>query len=311
VLLQVRGDWPFLKTLFSVPGWQNKLICWKCRASHEGDCSYHITGGNAYWRGQRYRKGEYLQQLRAAGTTISPLFSAPDFELDMIVLDWLHIMDLGVSQDVIGNFFNELIQEGGFRGPSKEARLAVLWEKIQDYYREARPSSRLSSLTQEMIQVSTKKPKLRAKGGETRYLVPFAAALARDFAHLSPHWTAVSSMLQLLLAIMENMASAAFDASKVAALSRKFCVLLAALEREADLLQNPKAWRMKPKAHLMQEMLEFASFYVGNPSSFWCYKDESWCGYWAKASQRRGGANNAATVAERFLTRFRALNQDL
>jgi hypothetical protein len=30
LLLQFRGDWPFLRALFHFPAWNQNIICWKC-----------------------------------------------------------------------------------------------------------------------------------------------------------------------------------------------------------------------------------------------------------------------------------------
>ena len=34
-LCQERGDWPFLKALFSLPQWNSKLCCWQCAAAND------------------------------------------------------------------------------------------------------------------------------------------------------------------------------------------------------------------------------------------------------------------------------------
>jgi hypothetical protein len=51
VLAQVRGDWPFLKTLFSFPSWQSKAICWMCYADKD-EFNYKDPRLDAKWRGQ-------------------------------------------------------------------------------------------------------------------------------------------------------------------------------------------------------------------------------------------------------------------
>ena len=102
-----------------------------------------------------------------------------------------------------------------------------------------------------------------------------------------------------------------YSAEEASKCSRRFCLLYKALETEASLAGKINLWNMKPKVHLLQELVEYQSFQHGAPRHFWCYRDESWCGWWAKASLRRGGANNAATAATRFLQRFRILDPEL
>ena len=44
---------------------------------------------------------------------------------------------------------------------------------MKEYYRFFKPPSALQTLNEEMVQRSKKAPKLKAKGAETRHLVPF------------------------------------------------------------------------------------------------------------------------------------------
>ena len=104
----------------------------------------------------------------------SSIFKCPGFVLDMVVLDWQHVMDLGVSQDCLGNLFNDVLMLPGLHGKTKAQRLDWLWHEIREYYAIAKPPSVLDNLTEEMFRQPSKKNKLKAKGGETRYLVPFA-----------------------------------------------------------------------------------------------------------------------------------------
>ena len=53
------------------------------------------------------------------------MFQCPGLELHHIVLDWLHVVDLGVAQDIIGNLFNDLVTFG-FKGATKELRVQGL-----------------------------------------------------------------------------------------------------------------------------------------------------------------------------------------
>ena len=253
---------------------------------------------------------QFLTELRAAGGTLSPLLSLPGFVLSCAFLDWLHIVDLGVAADVIGNLSWLLITSTiYFTGSSKEQRLVQLWQRIREFYQQFRPPSVLDSLTLEMIRRdgATKKPKLKAKGGECRYLVPFAFEITRELSGRYPEDGAMRTVAGLfaLLFQLQKCISAVnevFDHEKEGEECRRFCVLYETLQSQSPL----PFWQMKPKVHLMQEMLEYQTEQHGNPRDYWTYRDESWCGYWAKAAKRRGGQNTSATNARNFLLRFLA-----
>ena len=255
---------------------------------------------------------QFFQSLAAQGLTPSTLFGCPGLTLDDITLDWLHIVDLGVAQDIIGNLFHECVLKGGIAGANKEERLKILWQKLREFYAAAKPASRLDNLTLEMFERAKQAPKLRAKGGETRYLVPFAEALSAELAqqHKGEHWTTVASLCSHLHACAKAIADQPFQAEKLQDHSKRMCVLWSALESEARALGSDTNWRVKPKAHLFQELCQYVCITHGSPEGFWTYKDESWCGIMAKSAKRRGGQKHASTVPERLLNRFRALHQE-
>ena len=307
LLCQVRGDWPFLKQLFSVPVWNNFCICWLCYADKD-ERSYKDGRSNAKWRARRKQWYEFFQELRAKGLSPSPLFSAPGFQLFMIVLDWLHIVDLGIAQDLIGCFFHECIR---LPGQTKAANLKALWVRLREFYRTAKASCRLDNLTEEMFEKPGKSPKLRAKGGETRQLIPFAAALSEELAQntQSQHWRNVAGVLQRLFACCKHIDAAKFNAEALATSSRELCILWSALEEEAST-NGKLLWVKKPKVHLFQELCEYQACNLGTPEQFWTYRDESWCGHMSIAAKRRGGQKHASTVPERLLNRYRAMQNE-
>ena len=75
--------------------------------------------------------------------------------------------------------FVPLAGPGLFCAQSRCGRIAELWNRIKLHYKTFHTQSRLQKLTWEMIRVDQKPPKLRAKGAETRHLVPCCFELAR------------------------------------------------------------------------------------------------------------------------------------
>ena len=317
LLLQVRADWPFLRQLFCFPSWSSRRICWKCTAELEAgsERSYEITHAGARWRQERIDDAVFLRHVQDQGGQLCPLLSLPGFSLSHVLLDWLHVVDLGVSADALGNlFWLCLTYRAGnplMRGNSKGERLKQLWLQLKDWYKVHKPPSVLDNLTEEMVKRdgASKKPKLKAKGAECRYLMPFGYELAKQFSESNPGdrylATIAAAFEQLfLLQTMVSCSSEPWDSAKASAHCRQFCTLYHAVQQQSTW----PLWHMKPKFHLFQEMVEYQSVVYGNPRTFWAYRDESWCGYWAKASKRRGGANAASTTAVSFLKRFLAMD---
>ena len=314
LLLQVRGDWPFLRTLFQFPSWSSQSICWLCRAGPtNSNVPYTDCGASALWRRLRYGAGEFLERLRLQNLQLNPFLSLPGFTISCVVLDWLHIVDLGVGADVLGCLFWELITTNGLlTGANKAERLGDLWTRLRLFYKVHKPPCVLDNLTESMIKKEGKgsKPKLRAKGAECRYLLLFGVELSSAFARCGVHWATVHEMFNQLYWLQKSISTLPYDAESAAAFCRRFCILYSTLSKEATANNKSLLWQLKPKLHLLQEMVEYLSQEHGSPRHFWCYRDESWCGFWARSSKRRGGANTVDTTAERFLNRYRALMED-
>ena len=117
-------------------------------------------------------------------------------------------------------------------------------------------------------------------------------------------------MFTYLLRLALLVSSDEYDKQAACDSCRKFGILYSALAEEALAQGKAFLWQPKPKMHLLQELVEYQAQFWGSPKHFWCYRDESWCGFWAKAAHRRGGANNAATTTDRFLNRYRAFEND-
>ena len=107
-LLEVRGDWAMRKEVLQFPGWRDKQGCChlclckpieirnfeSCKAFDPLD---HFT---------------LLQSISNSGIDINELFQTPGLTSKQFLLDWLHIVDLGVAADFLGNVFHHLISSG-------------------------------------------------------------------------------------------------------------------------------------------------------------------------------------------------------
>ena len=98
-----------------------------------------------------------------------------------------------------------------------------------------------------------------------------------------------------------------FDADEAAAACQAFCTAYAALSREASKKKQVKAWRLKPKLHMFQELAEYQAKELGNPADFWNYKDEDFMRLVSQLAGRKGGPVHAASGAAATLNRYRIL----
>jgi hypothetical protein len=305
VLMQIRGDWAWYKQMFGFKGWASESICWRCLAN-KSSMPYADFSLSAKWRKTRMTQALFMARLRKEAAFINPLMGAPGFNFQYITIDVLHCMDLGVTADAIGNLFWMLLGTV-YKGGNKKTQVEALFVNLKAFYRRSNAHCRLQKLTQEMIKGEKKGPKIRAKGGECRCLVPFAAQQAEELylsdPNENPLFFTVYKAFNCLMDIYMCMSHIPFDANIYGQLCRQFLLLYKAIGAN---FKDP-FWKIKPKFHLMQELGEFMSAELGSPEHFWAYKDESYVGFIAQIASSRGGQNNAGTTPNRLIQRVRAL----
>eukprot|EP00974_Lingulodinium_polyedra_P001267 121207-Lingulodinium_polyedra.AAC.1 len=161
-----------------------------------------------------------------------------------------------------------------------------------------------------MIKQPRKSPKLRSKGAETRGLVPFGFECAMEMYDKKPtdHTQAVLQCISSLMDYYVFMNLEAWDFEVASGVCRKFCILYGALANEARVDGQDLTWKITPKMHMFQEMVEYQSRTQGNPKLVWTYPDEDFVGWIAEIAGTRGGPHGPSTVATGLLNRYRALS---
>ena len=302
VLAEVRGDWACFKDTFRFPGWNtNAGCCWRCTATPQ---EVRQCGLEAPWRQPSERLGHWglMQRILESGQSISPLFACPCIKTSCFTIDWLHVADLGVAPDFLGNIFMMLLPK--LAGTSQKERVQALFLCMKDFYRRHPSESQLDDLTLLMIRKAPNTtPKLRARGAEARGLIPFAEEMANRFLSEDiPAEATARECAKLLNSCYSCLSRSTFDASILQESCRRFCLLYVALEQ----VHSGKAWRCKPKFHLFQELCEFTK---SSPATCWNYRDEDFGGTVAKLGHKRGGKNSPEANSRIVLTRFMAKHE--
>ena len=98
----------WFKALFGFEECESKEICWRCKANCS-DIPWTDISTTAAWMTSRYRTSELMARQTEQGISVNPLFSMPGFSAELMCIDVLHSMDLGTTQDAIGNVFFDLV----------------------------------------------------------------------------------------------------------------------------------------------------------------------------------------------------------
>ena len=73
--------------------------------------------------------------IGSSGVAMNSLFKCAGFMYFMVMVDVLHTLDLGVTQEVLGNVFLECLSSSLCAGRNRTAQVPLLFQRIKDFYR--------------------------------------------------------------------------------------------------------------------------------------------------------------------------------
>jgi hypothetical protein len=294
ILVEVKGDWAFMKDCFRFPQHNEKQgCCWLCHVCPDG---IRDASSQAPWRTNRLSHWELLHRIRSGGNEVSPLFSVPFLSSKQFLIDWLHVADQGISAVFLACLFKFVLPK--LPGQSMDDKCSHLYGLMLEFYEEHQVEAVLDNLTKNMLGKQGKCPKLRGRAAEIRALIPFSVKLAALV--LKPDDLIEQGIILAAKALNEcynNLHKDVYSKSDMAKACKTFCILMCELETRTQV------FRVIPKQHLFQELCEMSDI---NPSKTWCYRDEDFGGSLASISRVRGGSNRAANIAKSVLLKFKA-----
>ena len=225
---------------------------------------------DASWRTDRLTQWEVYTRIIENVYALSPLFSFPWFDIEIIRLDWLHVVDQGVAADFLGNLFYCVMQK--LPGNSRKERCQSLWELIQVFYDKKDVQDRLQTLIPTMVRQGNKAPKLRGGAAVVRALVPFAVVLAEStLSNTDERERTMITAAKHLNDCYKRLSADEFHGLGLKENAIRFAGTYIALSQTST---DQKLWRVKPKMHLFLELCDGSV----EPSKIWTYRDEDFLG---------------------------------
>jgi len=328
-LLQVRGDWEWLMQCFRFRSPSSEHFCWMCNASKSGHLRFTDFRPDAPHRSTLLDHPAYLAALVREGATPSHIFRCLGMRVEYVGVDSMHAGDLGTFQDALGSlFWCEITNKQWHRKHSDG--LDYLNAQLKAYY-DANAELKLSPLTLVLSQIRSKEPgypTLKSKAAQCRHVARFGLLLAQMHAHGSPgrapyvfragsrlgahsaeHRRLLLGLFEGLVAYHESCAAEPFVPNLCKAAVYKYLQNLEGLRAlwrtglaTPELHCRMPFW-VRPKAHLLQHLVEEKINSWGYPCLFWCYGDEAFVGS-IKAtctSASRHPATLEATVSEKCM----------
>ena len=255
------------------------------------------------WRTSPLSHSDCILRILSKGRKVSPLLQAPWVTNKIFRMDWLHVCDIGVCQDFLGNFFHEIMPL--FQGANPKARCAAIYTEIKAYYDANGVDDRIDCLLPTFFEPKDGPYKFRSSAAKARALVPFACKLAYEMLDpLVPRYGAIRQaafhLNEVYSALSANHPSPC-ETMKESGI--KFALQYVALHDHCNAADSA-SWRIKPKLHLFLHITSDSSI----PRLTWTYRDEDFGGSVARMARRRGFLLNCASTSESVLTRFKIAN---
>ena len=226
-------------------------------------------------------------------TFVSPLFDIIGFNIEAIHLDVMHVMDLGVTQYLVGAVLQELIENNFVESAARHVdmrrwmNLKAIRRRLSKYYRKhpggRNEMSEIGRLTFEMLG-PVGKPRLRSKAAECRHLVPLMVQLCTENPGvLSAHLQICCRELDIFYRTMEDEPDRHLTPAACQRLETSMI----------RFLLNWKAYggHMVFKHHAAWHLVQRARQH-GNPRFYWTYADEGENRAMATVAKRLHGGSN-------------------
>ena len=272
------SDWEFYSNYCGFPTGQSvPRMCWRCHASpHDGPLCFCQVDPDAGWRETFISHEEYMEELRSKNQEPCALMGIKVLRLEGFLGDAMHGMDEGFTSEVAGNVFHEAMEARP--EPNQKERAAAFDKDLKLYYKRVKETIKLDGkITYERVKSAGEWPCLKAKAAATRHVVPYCVELCERLNSGSAHDERRLLLCRCLDRCYRIMKSAgrfltAGEKSELKHMSQTMMQCYRNLSLDA-LELGIRAWKMKPKLHETQHILEYSAAVI-NPVWVWLYSDE-------------------------------------
>ena len=180
---------------------------------------------------------------------VCPLLTAPWVKTKIFRFDWLHVADLGVAPDFIGNFLEELMAV--VPGNGKKEKCRALTADLLGWYDDEQVQDRFDCILPTMFEPKNGAYKMRGSAAKLRSLVPWIYKISVEMLDTSiPKYAA---MAQAAYHLDQCYSAPSADHTDPQACMKERSVKFALQYVARHDFWNhvdDKAWRLKPKLHL-------------------------------------------------------------
>ncbi len=298
-LLQFRGDWECISKVFRFRSPGATELCWRCDATTTPGPLCYLDYDYGRCIASRVTHRDYIMICVSAARNVSMLFRSPGFVFELISIDLMHTMDLGVLADCLGSlFWIEATWKSVHR--NKMLGFDALNAMLQTYYL-ANPSLGPLTLVGSIVRGNRPGyPFLKCKAAQARHLAVFGKHLAWMHANgdaVRPPFSSLklrasgasqyrTSVYNLFAAVVDvdvaidatdEMYDASVAKATITTILYEFKTLSNLWRAGAPTAaQKRMPWHNRQKGHMMRHLTTEQLMTWGSPRKSWCYNDESY-----------------------------------
>jgi hypothetical protein len=278
---QHRGDLDMVCNELQMAHWSCTNPCGRCPCTKDGENCFLDFRPAAAWKAASWTNSTWEAPE-------SEFWKGPGVRMRTYALDPAHTLDKGMTQNILGSLFKELVY-GRELAPNTtvlDNQVVILNMLLNDFYERQSCSDRVERIRIKDFVKNPKSPNVDfpifTAGNMTkcRRLLPFGLSLARDFNDGSPHDVHRLELFKSFDAVYEQIYHGPdfFTDSEVALLQRNIDRVLAHQNwlhtHAAD--NGFKHYNVTIKSHMLWHMGRDAKYY--NPRFGWTYNDEDFVG---------------------------------
>lgn len=309
VVWSLQGDHDYFSNVLRLPHWNCDALCWACNTES--------SNPQTTWKHLKpYQQGWICKTVEEA--RIDPpdheFFNISGVSTANVAHDSLHVLFCkGVLSHLTGSVLHTMCYPTkGRQTVAAESRLAAIFTRVQELYRELGSHTRLTNLKLSMF-VPEKHwhdhPFLKVKGAEMKHLLPCLAVIAAELSDGSEHDERRAAAMKSMADLIHLFDTAGnFLSPSESALAEKkvieFFGHYAWLNEWADLEDRPEH-HVVPKFHMLHHLVLDAKYL--NPRMQWCFAREDYVGKISKMAHSVSMGVRSTLIAQKLCIKYRHL----
>ena len=317
-LWALLGDHEYFSNVLGLAHWSSHHPCWECDAQSFAGCDPTKHFKEIDLEKSDFEIASHARCLEKPSSK-HPVFQLPNLSTKMARGDPLHILfSKGLHSHLMGSILHYACY---WEGPGKACverpwkRLGLIFEAIQEEYKEQELDNRLTNLKLSMFTDANKPwattASLHIKAGEAKHLLPalvpvlekiFAGTMKEEESKMIHAASSLEKLVKLWDTAGEFLTPAEFETAM--ALGKEFLLTYKWLH-SWSLEKDRNSFAIVAKHHTFIHLVMNCKF--GNPKRQWCFRGEDYVGHISKMCHSISFGVSSTKLTTKLCPKYRLL----